>query len=1071
MIATAPQLTHPADVQPRHWREWVEESGVSPHVAALNVASYFGDEVIEALAGDRLEALGGHAQQYATRGVVRTMERYENPAKGGWGVFSLDPELDWRRGDYFRFKPDRPFVEVGRDRPVKYEGPARQSARPVFLRVSFHESILFARRNEDAFPEAFKAFQNRLFKTLDANTRSAELVFAKGASLQQIGAALGDFDEAIEDAQFWQWVERHGLPIAITEGEKKAGALLSQGIAAIAITGIRNAVRTRDEHGDRLRRPFLVPDLKRFATKGREVTICFDHEPRQKQRRELDHEIEKIKTHFGYARATTRVLELPGPEKGVDDYLVAVGGEAFLEAYDAAPNFELWTVIRHSRLSYKPDIQLDQRYLGDLNIPESAKLICLKSPKGTGKTESFRGMVEGASAVGQRTLLITHRVQLGQAICDRVYLPYVTELRTSGEGDALGYGVCVDSLHPNSQARFNAEDWDDALVIIDEAEQVIWHLLSGSTEVKNVRLEVIDQLRALFNGVLNSDRGRIVLSDADLSNQSIRFILQLLDAETKAKPFVVVNDYQPQEPWQVYHYKQHRPEQWCNALMHHLEAGGKPFICTQSQKTNSRWSTTTLETLIRERFPDLKVLRIDSQSVADPKHPAYNCTASLNEVLGDYDVAIASPTIETGVSIDIRDHFTSVWGCAQGVLSENSTRQFLARVRDPVPRHLWLQSFGVGRIGNGSTTVRGLLAAEFKLAKKSAQVLQWANFSDDMLNSYSNVLTTWAVMGCRINAGAVHYRDAVLWHLEKEGHCISEVVEQKCERSCLLMCDGKVLEVDASYGVIDDLKGWLDDIKTRQHNAECEGVAGADEITEPQFKKLKSQKAKTQAQLHQERKYEISDRYQVEVTPELVSKDSEGWYPQLRLYYYLLMGNEFLKDRDQGAFESQTSSGGTWLPSLNKSQMGLKIQALEALKIQDLFNPKELFHGGNRAADEEIEAGTRQHYDNCHPVLWAIYERARRWSWEVRAVLGITVSEKMSPIQCVQTLLKKLGMKLEFVSQEGGRGDRQRYYRYKEPDDGRAEILGRWVMKDAGRAKESVHTPGNKDHYTAEAVA
>jgi len=38
---------------------------------------------------------------------------------------------------------------------------------------------------------------------------------------------------------------------------------------------------------------------------------------------------------------------------------------------------------------------------------------------------------------------------------------------------------------------------------------------------------------------------------------------------------------------------------------------------------------------------------------------------SLNQVLGNYDVVLASPVIETGVSIDIRGHFTSVWGIAQ----------------------------------------------------------------------------------------------------------------------------------------------------------------------------------------------------------------------------------------------------------------------------------------------------------------------------------------------------------------------------------------------------------------------
>ena len=1092
----------PTRIKPGHWREWTVESGISPQITALNLRYHEGQSVIELLAGDALDQLGGHADQYATAPVRRYLQRYAGPSEGGWGVFSLDPEKGYRQGDYFRFKPDAPHHDERRGRDVKYEGPAKTQARAMFLRVGWAESAHLVRRlDPNKYEDAINAWRQRLWRNTDQTQKEARqtaislsrYACERGpippslSTLEASGNPEGDGLQRqddrslwsllyfVEDEGFWPWVEQYNLPIAITEGEKKAGALLTHGIAAISIPGIRNAVRTRDKDGTRLHRPYLIPDLARFATKEREVTICFDYEPRTKQRRELDHEIEKIKTHFGYKRAKTRVLELPGPEKGVDDYLVAVGADTFIKAYDNAPTFEMWTVIRHSRLSYKPDILLNQRYLGDLEIPESAKLVAIKSPKGTGKTESFRNLVEAASAVGQRTLLVTHRVQLGQAICDRVYLPYVTELRTSQQGDLMGYGVCVDSLHPNSQARFNAKDWDDALVIIDEAEQVIWHLLSGTTEIKNCRLEVINQLRVLLDGVMNSDRGRVILSDADLSNQSVRFVLDLLDPETRVKPFVVVNDYKPQEPWQIYHYRQHRPEQWCSALLHHLSEGGKPFICTQSQKTNSRWSTTTLETLIKERFPKLKVLRIDSQSVADPQHEAYNCTAHLNEILGSYDVVICSPTIETGVSIDIRGHFTSLWGCAQGVLSENSTRQFLARLRDPVPRHLWLQSFGVSRIGNGSTSVKGLLAAEYRLAKKQAQILSYADFGEEMLSSHSRVLTTWAVMGCRINAGAVHYRDAVLWGLQQEGHSIIDVTEEThvdvtgCARFIekrLITEAGEVVAHDVDKQAI---KAELDTIKERQHTQSCETTAVAEEISESQYKKLKSQKAKTQEQWHQERKYEVHDRYQVEVTPELVAKDSDGWYPQLRLYYYLLINRESLKERDRAAFESQTSSGSTWLPSLNKSQLGLKIAALETLGIRRLMDTNEEFNGGTRAS--EAEAAYRQNHDDCHPILWEVAEAARQWSWEIRAILGLTISEKMSPIQIAQALLKKLGLKLECVGQFGGRGERQRYYRYRVPKDGRAEIIGQWLQLDQTRNDSAVHTPGNKEHYTSEVAA
>jgi len=38
-------------------------------------------------------------------------------------------------------------------------------------------------------------------------------------------------------------------------------------------------------------------------------------------------------------------------------------------------------------------------------------------------------------------------------------------VRDSDNGNALGYGLCLDSLHP-TQARFNAVNWLDGVVMM-----------------------------------------------------------------------------------------------------------------------------------------------------------------------------------------------------------------------------------------------------------------------------------------------------------------------------------------------------------------------------------------------------------------------------------------------------------------------------------------------------------------------------------------------------------------------------------------------------------------------------
>ena len=54
------------ELRPEHLREWVEGSGIDPEIAARNIVSLDGEAAIETLCGDRLEAAGGHGQQYAT---------------------------------------------------------------------------------------------------------------------------------------------------------------------------------------------------------------------------------------------------------------------------------------------------------------------------------------------------------------------------------------------------------------------------------------------------------------------------------------------------------------------------------------------------------------------------------------------------------------------------------------------------------------------------------------------------------------------------------------------------------------------------------------------------------------------------------------------------------------------------------------------------------------------------------------------------------------------------------------------------------------------------------------------
>ncbi|MBE9176491.1 hypothetical protein IQ225_16365, partial [Synechocystis salina LEGE 06155] len=124
--------------------------------------------------------------------------------------------------------------------------------------------------------------------------------------------------------------------------------------------------------------------------------------------------------------------------------------------------------------------------------------------------------------------------------------------------------------------------------------------------------------------------------------------------------------------------------------------------------------TINLEIILSRAFPKLKILRIDAESVAEPGHPAYGVMGNLNTVLPLYDIVIviASPTLETGVSIDIKEHFQRVFCFAPGSQTAEAVCQSLARVRENIPRHLWVKKYSNQRIGNGSTIPKLLVQSQ-----------------------------------------------------------------------------------------------------------------------------------------------------------------------------------------------------------------------------------------------------------------------------------------------------------------------------------------------------------------------
>jgi hypothetical protein len=242
-----------------------------------------------------------------------------------------------------------------------------------------------------------------------------------------------------------------------------------------------------------------------------------------------------------------------------------------------------------------------------------------------------------------------------------------------------------------------------------------------------------------------SKDGGVILLDADLSDLSIDFVLGL--AEVDIKPWVVLNEWKPAYGRQVIYYE--KPTFLLSALENEVRDGKKILVITQAQKEKSKYGR-------------------------EPEYPAYGCISKLNQILPLYDIVICSPTIETGVSIDIKGHFANVWGFFQGVCPVNSACQSVARLRELVPLNIYAAPRGLSFVGNQSTNYKALIAGQTRVFKSSLSLINFDG--EDAYTFNPTALKIWGKLGTRVNCGMNNYCASILAALELEGHTVIEAL-------------------------------------------------------------------------------------------------------------------------------------------------------------------------------------------------------------------------------------------------------------------------------------------------------
>jgi len=334
-------------------------------------------------------------------------------------------------------------------------------------------------------------------------------------------------------------------------------------------------------------------------------------------------------------------------------------------------------------------------------------LTLIKSPKGSGKTQSLAGIIKKAFyrhhaitldefelnsdddgpppswETGKRVLLIGHRQALIRSMCQRLNLNcYLDEkdldINPNMRDFRKRYGVCLDSIKRVSTWNNFGKPYE--LVIIDEVEQVLAHLLANTSRDAGGYLDV------LYDVVNKAES--VIAMDADLDWTSFLTLNSMRNSNPAHgviyRNEICINEYvEEDKEFEIYDSK----SELVAKLMNEVEEGKKVFVSTNSKKQVDR-----MHLVFQHDFPEKRVMAITSENSNNKN--VIEFISDIKNECRKYDVVISSPSLGTGVDITFSDDeqfYDSVYGFYEALVnSHTEIDQQLSRVRHPKSVKVWI---------------------------------------------------------------------------------------------------------------------------------------------------------------------------------------------------------------------------------------------------------------------------------------------------------------------------------------------------------------------------------------------
>jgi hypothetical protein len=457
-----------------------------------------------------------------------------------------------------------------------------------------------------------------------------------------------------------------------------------------------------------------------------------------------------------------------------------------------------------AKVNFGKTIDLNEKYLGKLPLPNPGTFTYISSGVGTGKTQQLPSLIEAwekihpdgkVMSLGYRNALLDQQNKRLQF--DSYRTGYGFEDAAIATSKRLA--ILVDSV-----LRLNLADIPaGTLLILDEIEAILKHCAIGGTfgsRAAQIQAHVINIIeRVLMSG------GAVVALEDSITDITVKGLADLTGNRYGSD--LIVNRYS-RFRWAI-DIGWKNPHEFTRLLIARLMAGERIVLSVTSQKYGE-----SIHKIIAQRFPELadKIRRIDSKTISQHRDLMADPLTFLRE--HPTNLLILSPSVESGFSIDdggIDPLFDRVMLYAVN-LDPRSQLQMLARYRSDCPRDIYVSKRGSEAGGDDSREYKKLFNKYQNIANSTALEQGYGRIKNNPVGEI------WNRLECEFKArdavSSAHLFEFLRHELIEDGHQVNvadwqHIADDYCREHDINIPGDVAADLDAARTEIDDEEARL----------------------------------------------------------------------------------------------------------------------------------------------------------------------------------------------------------------------------------------------------------------------